>query len=749
MSLGKRRSRPTPRAQLRPTHPIDIRQARQARQRSRLTRFGLVAAAIVATAAIVHGNGPPFTFRLGQRPDRPVLVSVEQFRRKDPVKTNAERRARYESVDPLLTNDPAPIKELAEQLRDLVDAVSMVRQRERLDENLTTTWNLDEPTFLDIRVAADSPERKEALHQQIQQAFAPLIAHGVLGPDALPRDEQAQSRPTVRIRQIGQRPSEAVTVARDLILPERIRKSDGAVATAFAKVFTGPKLGQRLFALVADRLASTPTLQYEDKLTKAERELAAASVAEAYRDYHKGEVLVEQGERITEDHLSVLRLEHDVANAQLGLVDRLRRAIAVVVLVAAVFALIGYYVQRHEPRIAESIRRIAALCGLFVATMGVARLLAVQPWDAELIPVALTSMILAIAFNPQMALMVAFGLSVLTSLALGFGMAHFLVLIGGTAAGVLPLREVRTRTRPIQIGLYAALGYFVLTWASGMFQNHSFELVANDAFWRAGWGLMAGFFLGGCLPFVEKTFGIVTGISLLELGDITHPLLQELVRRAPGTHNHSVTVGTISEAAAERIGANALLIRIGAYFHDIGKMVKPHYFVENQAGAANRHANLAPAMSTLIIIGHVKDGVELARQHHLPQPIIDLIEQHHGTTLVEYFYREATRRCDGNPDAPIVQESAFRYPGPKPQTREAGILMIADAVESASRTLTEPTPARIDSLVGELVQKRLDDGQFDECGLTLREIAEIRESLIKSLIGIYHGRVKYPEQRTA
>jgi hypothetical protein len=261
---------------------------------------------------------------------------------------------------------------------------------------------------------------------------------------------------------------------------------------------------------------------------------------------------------------------------------------------------------------------------------------------------------------------------------------------------------------------------------------------------------MAGFFLGGSLPFVESAFGIVTGISLLELGDITHPLLQELVRRAPGTHNHSITVGSLAESAAEKIRANALLVRIGAYFHDIGKMLKPHYFVENQgAGAANRHANLAPAMSTLIIIGHVKDGVELARQHHLPERIIDLIEQHHGTTLVEYFYHEAARRNDGNPDGSAVLESAFRYPGPKPRSKEAGILMIADAVESASRTLSEPTPARLEGLVREIIEKRLDDGQFDECGITLRELAEIRESLIKSLIGIYHARVKYPEQKTA
>ena len=178
-------------------------------------------------------------------------------------------------------------------------------------------------------------------------------------------------------------------------------------------------------------------------------------------------------------------------------------------------------------------------------------------------------------------------------------------------------------------------------------------------------------------------------------------------------------------------------------------MLKPHYFVENQVGPTNRHAKLAPAMSTLIIIGHVKDGVDLGRQHHLPEPIIDLIEQHHGTTLVEYFYHEANRRNGSNPDASPVPESSFRYPGPKPQTKEAAILMVADAVESASRTLSDPTPARLEGLVSDLIDKRLRDGQFDECGLTLREIAEIRESLIKSLIGIYHGRVKYPEQRTA
>jgi hypothetical protein len=259
----------------------------------------------------------------------------------------------------------------------------------------------------------------------------------------------------------------------------------------------------------------------------------------------------------------------------------------------------------------------------------------------------------------------------------------------------------------------------------------------------------AGFLMTGLLPFIEKTFGVLTDISLLEIGDIAHPLLQELVRRAPGTYNHSINVASIAEAAAESIGAHGLLVRVGAYFHDIGKMLKPGYFVENQGLEADRHQDLLPAMSTLIIIAHIKDGADLARQHHLPRPIIDFILQHHGTTLVEYFFRRANRQSENDPNAAEVDESSYRYPGPKPATKEAAVLMVADAVESASRALVEPAPSRIEALVHEIAMKRLLDRQFDECGLTLQELQEIEESLIKSLIAVYHGRVKYPDQQTA
>ena len=746
MSIGKRRPKPN-RAQLRSFPSVSLQQGRIARQRARLVSFSLVALTVLATSAIVHGSGPPFVYRLGERPDREIRVKVKEFRIRNQTKTSNERQAAADQVPLVMINDPAPIKDLAERLDDLTVTIAKSQRYEDVDPVLVSTWKLKPEAYLDIKAATDTPQRRDNLHVQIAKAFEPLLDAGVLGPGALPRNEESSR--TLAIRNVGESSDEARIFPRERVVPERIVKPDGGVAKEFVAAFTPSRVGETLFQLVADRLDGRPTLTFDQEETARLREIARNAVGEKFDPYREGDVLVEKGQAIGEEQLILLRMEHDAAIAELTLGEKIQRALGILALVSSLFILAGFYVAHHERRIASDLGRVAMLCALVVLCLGIVRLLSNQAWNADLIPVSAAAMILAIAYNPSFGLMATFSLSMLTCMALGTGISHLLILMGGTAAGVLGLNEVRTRTKLIKVGATSAAVYMILTWAAGLWEHQPIELIRSDGFWRAGWGLMAGFFMGGSLPFLENAFGIVTGISLLELGDNTHPLLQELVRRAPGTHNHSITVGAIAEAAAERIGADGLLVRIGAYFHDIGKMLKPHYFVENQVGSTNRHANLAPAMSTLIIIGHVKDGVDLGRQHHLPERIIDLIEQHHGTTLVEYFFHEANRRNGGNPDAAVVQESAFRYPGPKPQTKEAGILMMSDCVESASRTLSEPTPSRIEGLVSELIDKRLRDGQFDESGLTLREIAEIRDSLIKSLIGIYHGRVKYPEQRTA
>jgi putative nucleotidyltransferase with HDIG domain len=232
-------------------------------------------------------------------------------------------------------------------------------------------------------------------------------------------------------------------------------------------------------------------------------------------------------------------------------------------------------------------------------------------------------------------------------------------------------------------------------------------------------------------------------MTLMDYSDANQPLLRKLAMEAPGTFSHSLFIGAIAESAAEAIGANGLLARVGAYYHDIGKINKPAYFVENQMGSASRHEQLSPAMSQLIIVGHVKDGIEIAREYALPTVLRQFIETHHGTTLVEYFYHEAVKKQDDKQSP--VSESEFRYTGPKPRTKEAAIVMLSDAVESAARSMTELTPTKIEVIVHNMAMKRLQDGQFDECDLTLRELSRIEKSISKTLAAHHHGRVAYPK----
>jgi len=256
-------------------------------------------------------------------------------------------------------------------------------------------------------------------------------------------------------------------------------------------------------------------------------------------------------------------------------------------------------------------------------------------------------------------------------------------------------------------------------------------------------GVINSVIVAGTVPVVENLFHYTTDIKLLELASLNSPVLRELMIRAPGTYHHSILVGSMVEAAAEAIHANPLMARVAAYYHDIGKISKPLYFIENMCGGENRHDKLSPNMSALILISHVKEGVELAKEKRLGVPIIDIIRQHHGTALISFFYQKAKSAED--PETRNVDERDFRYPGPKPQTREAGLVMLADCVEAASKTLTDPTPSRIQGMVQKIINNIFIDGQLEECELTLKNLHDIANSFNRILSGIYHHRIDYPE----
>ncbi len=490
------------------------------------------------------------------------------------------------------------------------------------------------------------------------------------------------------------------------------------------------------------------------------------------QQYEPHDMLAEAGRPLSAGDIIVLRAEHRAVNSHLTAGQMLRHSLAALAVYVGLYVLCGCYVYFHHQRLVREVRKLATLLGAVVAAVALSVVVAQDTWRAESIPLVLFGMTVAIAYNRELALMLSAALALVIAMALGQGLAEFVILAASVTAPILMLNRVRSRTKLIYVGLGGGLIAFATAVAVGTLAGQAFglshathwspadevEVFSQTAFtmrllsgaaWIGACTVLAGFLMTGLLPFVERLFDVQTDISLLELGDAAHPLLQELAHRAPGTYNHSINVASIAESAADAVGADGLLVRVGAYFHDIGKMLKPTYFVENQQENSSQHESLLPAMSTLVIIAHVKDGSDLGRQHRLPKSITDFVEQHHGTTLVEYFYRQAERKREADPDSGDVDETTYRYPGPRPQTKESAIMMLADAVESACRTLVEPTPARIEGLVHEIAMKRLLDGQFEECGLTLRELNTIEDSLVKSLTAVYHGRIKYPDQQTA
>ena len=362
------------------------------------------------------------------------------------------------------------------------------------------------------------------------------------------------------------------------------------------------------------------------------------------------------------------------------------------------------------------------------------------------IPAAGVALLVMLLYNDlQLTLL----MSVVSSLMVGivlWDLELTIIFFIGSLTVAYYLKDARTRGKLIEagflIGLIQVLAVILL--------HPSWDWIGSKKFLTTYFrplminGFAVAAFVMGTLKAFEWVFGCLTNFSLLELSDFNHPLLKRLIMEAPGTYHHSLVVSNISEAAADSIGANALLARVGAYYHDIGKMVKPHYFTENQLLEGNKHDTLEPSMSRLVILNHVKEGIELARQYKLHPRIIDFIPEHHGTSLIHFFYQRALE--EAGPDEKIDEQN-FRYPGPKPQSRETAIIMMADSAEGSVRALDEPIPARINETVRKVINNKFIDGQLDECTITLKDLDKISATFGRVLSAMYHSRIKYPEKK--
>lgn len=455
-------------------------------------------------------------------------------------------------------------------------------------------------------------------------------------------------------------------------------------------------------------------------------------------EMERGELIVSKGQRLTGPQVGRLDALERLQHAQ-----RSRLQCLGAFLLALLLTVVGsIYLKRYEPKIWK-IPQPLLLVGVTVAlTLGFARLIAASPLAHGLIPVAVAPMLLGLFLTPRVGILLGF---LVTGLVGMMAEADLPLWVGwsiGCFVGAYTVHRMRRRIHFFRAGLITGLiqagtvlaGYWLLAWP--FFAGLSQSLAA------LGGGIAAGILTFCLAPLCESLFGCLSDVSLVELSDLNHPLLKELSVKAPGTYHHSLIVAALAEAASEAVGANALLARVGCYFHDIGKMNQPEYFVENQSPQNSRHDRLSPSLSSLVILNHVKDGVELARKNRLNPAIIDFIPGHHGTGLIYYFYRRALEEVE---DEALLKEERFRYPGPKPKTRETAIALLADSVEAATRASSSKNPARIQEVVRRIINNKFIDGQMDECDLTLADLNRIAETFARELMGIYHHRIEYPK----
>lgn len=478
-----------------------------------------------------------------------------------------------------------------------------------------------------------------------------------------------------------------------------------------------------------------PNFFYNDEKTEELREEAKKRSPVIIK---KGQIVIKEGEPVTKAQLDIL--------AKLGLLNSKESFewyiyLSLGILIALIMTIQWIYIRKFDRKIFNDISKLW-LINLFTCMFVIfARVLSKQPF---LIPLACVPMLFTLLIDEKLSLVINGLTCILISCAVEFNVEITLLAIINVLSISIILKKIQARNDILYSVLYMSIINVILTFSAGvLLSNNTIDVVKKAGFSLIG-SLLSGIFTIGFLPFFESTFDIVTTIKLLELSNPNSPLLKRLLMETPGTYHHSVLVGNLAEVAAEQIGGSPVLARVASYYHDIGKIKRPYFFKENQLGNDNPHDKINSNLSTLIITSHVKDGIELAKEYKIPKVIKDIIEQHHGTTLVKYFYITMKNSME---DPEEIKEEDFRYPGPKPESKEAAIIMLADSVEAAVRSINDPTRGKIEEMVNNLIKERLNDGQLDNCDLTLKDINKIRNSFVKVLLSIYHQRIEYPTDK--
>jgi putative nucleotidyltransferase with HDIG domain len=669
----------------------------------------------------------------------------------DPVATDAARKIASERAPKVFVGDESLIEEIVADVRSLPQEAAAVSSFGELKNEVRDRFGLTAESWTAARSQWLGDKVSEAWKRRCDKLGDLLRARPIVSPPTFAK----QSRSIGEQIELVIGGSHEMAASSDLMNAE-----DRLLETRLGQIAVQAGFFGDALSSVTARLAykPAPTFHYDDPATKSRQSDAAAAVAPTEDRIEPGDVIYRRGEQLTSEVLGQARMEQSVYNnaaspAQLG--ADAGAAVAMMLIALGV----GAYLGSFAAGMVAKPRRLAALCGLFAGAVVVSCAAALL--DAKLIAAAMVvppvfmASVLVVAYERRTALAVGSLLALSTALALQQPLVGVVPALAGVWLMVWQLGELRHRGALIRAGFFTGLLTACVTMLVGAVRLPLTEASAAQSATEAlsvGVGvLLVGFVVLGLLPTIERSFKVVTALSLIELRDPSHPLLRRLQQRAPGTYSHSMNVATLAETAARAIGGDGLLAYVGALYHDVGKMNRPEFFIENQTGL-NRHDRLPPAMSTLMIVSHVPDGLQLAKEHNLPRPLHHFIESHHGTTVVEYFFRRAVKQYDAAcatteaaRAAACPTEGEYRYPGPKPRTKEVACVMVCDAAESTARTMTDPSAVKIEQMVRAIADRRLSDGQFDECELTMAELTTIVATVSKALASIYHQRVVYPE----
>ena len=691
--------------------------------------LGIAASALLTALLCLHLWPNRVALRIGDVADADILAQ-RSVRYEDTAATDALREAATQSVG----RRYKPISDAPRLAAETTDVVFAIVER----------WAAYPVENLPVDAATGISTVR------LQSALDEIHAQGAVGVGK----ETVTYLFRLSAAERGQTKAVAVNLT-ERLMAQAIHNDGSELATARKAVRSSPEIaaafpGKERRAVVAEIIAASllPTQEYDAKGTTAAEQIAQSAVAPQLRRVSAGEPVIRAGERVTRSNAD--------AFAALGLQNPRLDAIAIAIIgaiVAGMVAFVSVFLRLFHSKVYRStplLLLLAIQTVLAVAGLKIGSLLLGLPFTGVhfgylgMMCVASAGMAIALLIDANIATLLVALLSIASGMILNNELRYTLLTLGSSLIGIVAVATLKSRSDYLRATLILCGANAALNALVGMLEGNGEREILSGVIWGGISGLfaMALFYTGVAL--FEKPFGITTHLRLLELSDPASPVLQEFRLQAPGSYAHSLMVGNLAHAAADTIGADSLLCRVAAYYHDLGKMNRPEFFIENQSGLENVHDRIAPSLSALVLAAHVKDGVEMCRALGFAPRVLEVIEQHHGTTLMKFFFYKAAA---GKPNP--AMEAQFRYPGPKPQTREAAILLLADSVEAASRSLDKPTPARIAAFVASIVEDKRADAQLDECNLTLREIKMVQDSFARTLSGALHARIAYPGDRMA